>query len=209
MLKVHIINPNVQYIDMYYNQGWSIAGDIREADLVQFTGGEDVSPHLYGEETHPRTHYSLARDDREARAFRACLAMGKPMAGICRGGQFLNVMCGGKMYQHVDGHAIAGTHAVVDLDTGGQVFCTSTHHQMMRPSNDGLILGVASEARHVEMMDGRATKTIAQKRGEDVEVVYYEKQNALCFQPHPEYMSHDSPCQQWYFELINEHLLGD
>src|SRR3546814_3238996 len=34
--------------------------------------------------------------------------MHKPMAGICRGGQFLNVMCGGSMIQHVEGHAIHG-----------------------------------------------------------------------------------------------------
>ena len=207
-MKVHIINPNVQYIDMYYNQGWKIAGDIREADLVQFTGGEDVDPKLYGEEVHPRTHYSLARDSREIRAFNAAKAMGKPMAGICRGGQFLNVMCGGRMYQHVDNHAIAGTHPVIDLETGGSVMCTSTHHQMMRPSADGLIIGVASEARVLEVMEGNDICTIEQKRGDDVEVVLYKRDKVLCFQPHPEYMSHDSECQLWYFELINEHLLG-
>lgn len=43
------------------------------------------------------------------------------MVGICRGAQFLNVMAGGKMIQHVEGHAIHGTHEIVVTDVYGGV----------------------------------------------------------------------------------------
>ena len=112
------------------------------------------------------------------------------------------------MFQHTDGHALSGTHGVIDTETGEEVQCTSTHHQMMRAGDDAQLLGVASEARSVESMVGTSTRIFPQKRGEDVEVLYYSAANALCFQPHPEMLSTASPCQQWYFELINQHLFG-
>ena len=206
MPKVYIVQPNHQYRNMYLKRGWIITSALGEADLVQFTGGEDVSPMLYDEDCHPSTHFSSRRDEIEQRIFRAAHALALPMVGICRGGQFLNVMCGGKMWQHVNGHAISTTHPVINTATDGIVMCTSTHHQMMRPADHAKVLGVASEATTVENMVAGCVLRSTQSRGEDVEVVFYEDENVLCFQPHPEYMPQDSACQNWYFKLIEEHL---
>jgi gamma-glutamyl-gamma-aminobutyrate hydrolase PuuD len=209
MPSVHIIAPNPQDTSMYLNRGWEIT-DLVSADLVQFTGGEDVSPELYGEAVHRRTHNNLQRDGRESRAFKVAQSMGKPMAGICRGGQFLNVMCGGSMFQHVDNHAIGGTHVVYEISTNTPIPCTSTHHQMMRRGRGSVLIGVASEASTLESMKGDTVHYVKQKRGQDVEVVYYAANKTLCFQPHPEYMKQDSQCQQWYFDLIKQLLeVGD
>ena len=207
MPKVFIIDGNYQYLDMFFNHGWEAAESLADADLVQFTGGADVSPMLYGERCHPQTHYLDSRDAVEARAYSAAFKLGIPMAGICRGGQFLNVMCGGRMWQHVDRHAIGDTHGVVDVANGKTIQCTSTHHQMMRPSSEGVILGVASEATFLEHMDGRDVLRHEAKRGGDVEVVLYPDYKVLCFQPHPEYLSAHSDCQKWYFKLIKENLV--
>ena len=205
MGKVCILGGNSQYVQMYLNRGFEPA-ELAEADLVQFTGGHDVSPVLYGETRHEQTVSNSARDAREARAFKLALQMGKPMAGICRGGQFLNVMCGGSMFQHVDNHARAGTHPVYDVRTKESIPCTSTHHQMMRAGPAAELIGVASEATVLESMKGGSIHYVKQKRGQDVEVLFYREQRALCFQPHPEFLDRDSLCQQWYFDLIEDLL---
>lgn len=205
--RVHIVESNVQFVSMFEKRGWVVEPDLSKADLVQFTGGADVSPYLYGETKHPSTYSTKDRDLREQAIFETCRRLGKPMAGICRGGQFLNVMCGGKMYQNVNNHALHGTHMIVNLETGGLIAGTSTHHQMMREGPGAVILGVASESTLYEYMeDGRIGYHIPE-RGQDIEVLWYPKYQALCFQPHPEYMDGSSVCQGWYFKLIDLKLM--
>lgn len=206
MPKVHIVNPNIQYINMFLMNGWETTDSIQDADLVQFTGGHDVSPELYGQVKHFTTSSNPARDAREARIFRAASKMGKPLAGICRGGQFLNVMCGGSMFQHVDNHAISAMHDVIDTRSKARIACTSTHHQMMRAGDLAVLVGVASEAQQLEYMKGNHVRVVNQKRGQDVEVLMYPEQRVLCFQPHPEFLGKEAACQRWYFGLIQEIL---
>jgi gamma-glutamyl-gamma-aminobutyrate hydrolase PuuD len=203
---VYIVEPSVAYERMFKRNGWELTDIVGEADLVQFTGGEDVSPYLYDEKVHPTTHHNSQRDRKEARVFDLCSHLRIPMAGICRGGQFLNVMCGGKMYQHVNNHAIGGTHMMVYLPTGQMIPVSSTHHQMMRPGWGAVTLGVASESTFYEHMDGDSVNTYHPQRGEDIEALFYPAQRVLCYQPHPEYME-GSECEQVYFDMIEERLM--
>lgn len=207
--KVKIISGNYQYNQMFQHNGWEVVDELEEADLVQFTGGEDVSPESYGEMRHPYTNSSHRRDELEARVFKLAKTWSKPMAGICRGGQFLNVMCGGRMYQHVNNHAIGGTHLVINVETGGMMNATSTHHQMMRAGENAEVVGIASEATLCEHMEGGEIKYHTTERGTDVEVLFYKEDKALCFQPHPEYMDVNSPCQKWYFNLIESKFFNN
>ena len=68
MTKVFIVGqgkwPN-SYSKMWEEQGHTIVKDINEANILQFTGGEDVSPHLYGSLPHPLTFSSERRDEAE------------------------------------------------------------------------------------------------------------------------------------------------
>ena len=207
--NVHIVSGGGAYTTMYVNNGWAVVSDIRDADLVHFTGGEDVTPVLYGQHPHPRTYNSVSRDQAETKVWLQALSMGVPMVGECRGGQFLNVMCGGEMWQHVDGHANGSTHVMVDVKTGRMFPVTSTHHQMMKPHHSARVLGVASEASCLEYMVGEDVAKYYPKRGDDIEVVYYEKHRCLCFQPHPEYMSKEDECQQYFFELVEDLVCVD
>ena len=71
-------------------------------DGFLFTGGVDVEPRKYGEETHPKCGtIRLFRDDLELRVAERALKTGKPIMGICRGIQLLNVALGGKLYQDI------------------------------------------------------------------------------------------------------------
>ena len=205
-MKVYIVRSNHQYESMFRNWGWDIVDNVAAADLVQFTGGSDVSPSLYHERSHPTTYASLTRDVEERSTWDQCRALGKPMAGICRGGQFLNVMCGGSMYQNVDNHAIGGLHGIVSVRGGRMIPATSTHHQMMRPGLTAEVIAVASESTVYEYMDNNNIAYHRPQRGEDIEVVMYSLAPALCFQPHPEYLDAGHPCQEYYFELIEELL---
>jgi gamma-glutamyl-gamma-aminobutyrate hydrolase PuuD len=205
-LKVAIVHSNGQYDKMFRDMGWELVTTIEEADLVQFTGGEDVTPSYYGEEDHRFTGNNPYRDKNEQNIFKLCRELNKPMAGICRGGQFLNVMCGGKLFQHVDGHAIGGTHEAVDVETGAVVDVTSTHHQMMRVGADGVLLAYAGQSTFREHMVGKGqVANVPRSDGDqDVEAVFYPASLALCFQPHPEYGYSD--CRDYYFNLISRHL---
>jgi len=204
-MNVYIVDSNNQYDDMFIRNGFNLVGDIEVADLVQFTGGADITPSLYDQEAHPSTGNDPIRDKREQMLFDYCVDNDIPMAGICRGAQFLNVMCGGTLWQHVDNHT-CGEHFAIDLDSGQMLKVSSTHHQMINPSDAGRVLMVASESTYKEdMQDGM--HRIESARGEDVEAVYYHSHNVLCYQPHPEYYDADHQCQAWYFDNINK-LLG-
>ncbi len=104
MKKVHIVGGSFAYHDLFMNLGFQVIDTMEGANLVCFTGGEDVNPSLYGHEKHPTTYFSIFRDTKERSYFEKALDMGIPMVGICRGGQFLNVMSGGEMYQDVSTH---------------------------------------------------------------------------------------------------------
>jgi hypothetical protein len=200
--KVYIVGGNGQgYGRMFMSAGWELVSDIREADMVQFTGGEDVTPSLYGEAKHQYTGNSFERDLYEAGYFAIAQRMGIPMSGICRGGQFLNVMSGGRMYQHVSAHATGHNHGLVDITTGRTVSVSSTHHQMMRIGAPGILLAEANLGGFKEYVD---TAGYVQRAGNgpDIEVIYYDNTKALCFQPHPEFFSAEDECFQYYFELI-------
>lgn len=201
MPKVYIVGGNGNgYGRMFQSAGWVLGSSILDADLVQFTGGEDVTPALYGEAKHQYTGNSFERDLYEAGYFAIAQRMDTPMAGICRGGQFLNVMSGGKMYQHVSNHATGRDHLLTDLETGRSIEVSSTHHQMMRIGADGVLLAEANLGGFKEFVeDGQVQRAGV---GVDTEVVYYASTKALCFQPHPEFFQPGQECFEYYFELI-------
>ena len=65
-----------------------------------FSGGEDIEPARYGEEKLPQCGaQALRRDAFDFRLFKKALASGKPILGICRGGQLINVALGGTLWQ--------------------------------------------------------------------------------------------------------------
>lgn len=202
MKSVLIVGGGGQYGRMFQSNGWSLTSDMDDADLIQFTGGEDVTPMFYNESPHPQTYYNPERDQYEADIFYNALALGKPMAGICRGGQFLNVMCGGRMFQHVTKHC--QDHLITDVESGELILVTSTHHQMMRPSRYGHVVAYANQNSVKEHVENNKIVTIIEaNEWQDIEVVEYPHERVLCFQPHPEFPGYPG-MTHYYFKLLEE-----
>lgn len=79
---------------------WRAAYEL--VDAVVMMGGPDVAAEAYGAEPHPLTRTGHAGfDTTELGLARACLRDGKPVLGICRGNQVLNVAAGGTLVQDV------------------------------------------------------------------------------------------------------------
>lgn len=197
MPKVLVVGVDTLVSRMFLAQGWELASPLDEdIDLVQFTGGADVSPLLYGEQKHPATFNNPARDESEGNVF--ITFKDTPKAGICRGGQLLNVLSGGSMWQHVDNHT--GSHLATDLLSGEEIMVTSTHHQMMCPSYEAQILMHVNPCRSTYKQT--AARTITDDAS-DIEALFYPNTNSLCFQPHPEYVL-GSECCNLYFSYIEK-----
>lgn len=76
---------------------WNLA---QTMDGFLFTGGHDVNPELYHEETMEVCGTLCKdRDTMESVLFQHVLQMDKPAFGICRGLQLFNVLLGGALYQ--------------------------------------------------------------------------------------------------------------
>lgn len=171
-------------------------------DLVMFTGGEDVSPELYGD-TSPKMlcGYNLDRDKREARIYQVALKYGIKMTGICRGIQFLNVMNGGKMMHHITNHA--GTIHSMTTVWGETVLVNSTHHQMCIPGPGGVVVGWSEPISSVYIGEGDEK---VDYHGKEVEAIVYPGTNCAGVQYHPEMLLCESEGFKWYENFIKRFL---
>lgn len=121
-------------------------------DGLLLGGGEDVSPLHYGEQPGQSYPPDTVRDAAELALARAYIEYGKPVLGICRGAQLLNVALGGSLWQHIR-HADAHVATTGDLlhpvqaeensllwdlyDRDFQV--NSNHHQAVRLPGCGVM----------------------------------------------------------------------
>lgn len=72
-------------------------------DGILLCGGPDIHPNLYGEQIkYYCGHVNHERDVFELELARLAIAEDKPLMGICRGSQVLNVACGGTLYQDIN-----------------------------------------------------------------------------------------------------------
>lgn len=77
-----------------------IARYVELCDGFLFVGGPDIEPWRYGQELlEVCGPQNVARDVMEIKLLQAALAADKPVLGVCRGIQMLNVVLGGTLYQ--------------------------------------------------------------------------------------------------------------
>lgn len=149
------------------------------ADLVDgvlFSGGDDVNPAAYGEAQHWNCgDVSPMRDEFEIQLLRTLLEKhpGKPILGICRGAQVLNVGMGGTLYQDLHSQLpdcirhqqkqisvyashkaeiVPGTrlHAIYGAD---EVMVNSFHHQAVKEVGAGLTVSARAEDGVIEAIE--------------------------------------------------------
>lgn len=125
-----------------------------------FTGGQDVSPELYGEEPLPQCGESSSeRDSMEKIILNRAIKLDKPVLGICRGIQLINAVLGGTLYQDLPSqmnsdlehhqkppydkpiHNVAiikstPLHALLETDI---LAVNSYHHQAVKDLSDNLL----------------------------------------------------------------------
>jgi len=173
--------------------------------LMVFTGGADVSPKLYGD-TSPENLCSSNPDrDREEKGLYALgYQRGIKMVGICRGMQFLNVMTGGKMVHHIDGHSTS-SHQVMTRDRDEPFLVNSYHHQMCIPHKYTHILAW-SHAKLSHRYIGDKDKPMNYK-GPEVEAIYMPHAKAVGVQWHPEAAPEAGAWQigkSWFLHLVRD-----
>ncbi len=104
---------------------------VQQLDGLVLQGGADISPGLYGAKPW-REHGDCdpIRDEYEMGLLRGFIEADKPVLGICRGAQLLNVYCGGTLVQDIPSQW-PGAIAHVDLER----YDTLTHEVHFVPGS--------------------------------------------------------------------------
>jgi len=157
--------------------GALLRSNIRLRDYAEYLdglilqGGADVSPRAYGEEPlKPEWGGDPVRDAYELELLHEFMEAGKPVLGICRGMQLINVALGGSLYQDLPSQLQQGiVHAGEDYDlnihninfaedslltrwfggqSGGSV--VSIHHQGINRLGRDIVVEATAEDQIVE-----------------------------------------------------------
>jgi len=94
--------PTVGQQGMLHPSNIRLRDYAKHLDGLLLQGGADVSPQSYAEvATRPEWHGDRVRDMYELELLHEFIESGKPVLGICRGCQLINVAFGGTLYQDI------------------------------------------------------------------------------------------------------------
>ena len=97
-----VMIPAIESDGLIQRNEMSLASYAEYLDGLVLQGGADVAPESYGESPlDPEWHGDRTRDRYEIDLFKAFVAAGKPVLGICRGCQLINVALGGTLFQDI------------------------------------------------------------------------------------------------------------
>lgn len=139
-------------------------------DALLLAGGEDIHPSRFGQVDYASAEMDLARDEAEFALLQLYLEQKKPILGICRGHQLINVALGGTLLQdigdplhlfHTRGdlpddriHPVRAREGSFLYSTYGPVFpVNSSHHQVVDKPGDGLSPVAWSENGLIEALE--------------------------------------------------------
>ena len=153
----------------------------KHLDGLVLQGGADVAPETYAERaTRPEWMGDRTRDMYELELLHEFIEARKPLLGICRGCQLLNVAFGGTLYQDIATevpNAIAHVHDLYDKNahelafmpnsTLGKLFpqqtgiVNSIHHQAVKTLGKGIMIeAISKDDKVVEAIRLRDAKFV-------------------------------------------------
>lgn len=189
--------------------------DISEIKRGKYTaivlwGGEDISPSIYNERLGKYTGASLKpsrRDYIECTVVKAAIENHVPLIGVCRGAQLLCAMAGGKLIQHIEGHASRGEHEL-ETEEGLSIVSNSLHHQMMYPFDipHELIAWIKHKETR-KYLDENNDPILEMKTLPEPEIVYFPEIHGLGIQGHPEFCREDTDFVDYCRTKVKEYLL--
>lgn len=177
---------------------------VQLGDVLAMPGGADIDPSRYEEvpwfamnRTNP--HYEFL----DRFLLTKWLATGKPIIGICRGMQSLNVALGGSLFQHIINHVgdeertKCDQELFTDIEGFEYYEVNSYHHQAVKKLGEGLkVIGWASvyrncpSLREVEHLLLRHSYEYNKKTGDVSKVKKNNKD--LLYRCIPEIIQHES-----------------
>lgn len=179
---------------------------MKEMDGLIFTGGEDISPLLYGENPISQIGaVSFVRDKFEMCLFKSAREHHLPIMGICRGMQLINVALGGTLYQDINKQ--------IEGSLGHRSFnknLEQPHHKVSLTKDSRLYTLINKKEIGVNSFHHQSVKEI----GKDLKAVAYSNDGiieaiesvdstfVLGMQWHPERMTHEYPMFKKIFELF-------
>lgn len=165
--------------------------NFNEADVIMFTGGEDVSPSYYGEPVGKYTYNNIFRDTSERELFSRAIENKKAIVGICRGFQAIHAFQGFPLIQHMDNHN-GRTHKIIALNGEYSFDAPGDHHQNPLPAA-GMDILARSDIESRIILNGFNLE-IPLDIKTSVEIGWYPSIKALGFQYHPEWSDPNSEC---------------
>lgn len=148
----------------------------QDCDALLLAGGGDIHPALYGQELYDCNNIDMKRDKDETELIRAFILTGRPILGICRGIQILNVALGGTLIQDVENterhqyDAVTGdrVHCVtahknsfLEMLYGDSFVVNSAHHQAIDSPAKGLNISALSCDGVIEAVENKQKKLYA------------------------------------------------
>jgi len=140
-------------------------GQLQEFDSLILPGGGDITPAFFGQKNKGSREIDTELDILQIQALDLFVRLGKPILGICKGMQLINIYFGGNIVQHLptshkheyrDKDQIHLTHSINGSTLhrlyGDYFFVNSAHHQgidipgkllkITQTADDGVVEGI-------------------------------------------------------------------